>query len=111
MDFGELHEPQFSEHSHGFRPQRGCHTALKEIYHTHSATTWFIEGDIAQCFDKLSHELIIRKLKEDFHDERFIRLMQELLNAGYMENWTFNTETSGVPQGSVVSPIIANISP
>ena len=55
-------------------------------------TTWFIEGDIAQCFDKLSHELIIRKLKEDFHDERFIRLMQELLDADTWKIENFNTE-------------------
>src|SRR5437868_498024 len=49
-------EPQFSDHSHGFRPKRGCHTALREIYHHWRGVTGFIEGDIAQCFDKLSHE-------------------------------------------------------
>jgi len=49
-------EPQFSDHSHGFRPKRGCHTALREISHNGRAITGFIEGDIAQCFDKLSHE-------------------------------------------------------
>jgi len=103
------YEPTFSEYSHGFRPGRGCHTALKEIYYHWIGTTWFIEGDISQCFDKLNHELIIQKLEEDFHDGRFIRLMRELLKAGYMEDWTFNTQTSGVPQGGVVSPILANI--
>lgn len=103
------YEPQFSEHSHGFRAEHGCHTALKEIHHCWTGTTWFIEGDIAQCFDKLNHELIIQKLEEDFHDGRFIRLMQGLLNAGYMEDWDFTTDTSGVPQGSIVSPVLANI--
>jgi group II intron reverse transcriptase/maturase len=103
------YEPKFSEHSHGFRAGRGCHTALREIYHTWKGTTWFLEGDISQCFDKLSHGLIIQKLEEDFHDGRFVKLMQELLDAGYMEDWTFNTETSGVPQGGIVSPILANI--
>ena len=103
------YEPRFSEHSHGFRAERGCHTALREIHRTWKGTVWFIEGDILQCFDKLSHELIIQKLEEDFHDGRFIRLMQELLNTGYMEEWTLNTETSGVPQGGIVSPILANI--
>ena len=103
------YEPQFSEHSHGFRAERGCHTALREIYRTWKGTVWFIEGDISQCFDKLSHELIIQKLEEDLHDGRCIKLLQELLNAGYMEDWTFNTETSGVPQGGIVSPILANI--
>ncbi len=103
------YEPTFNEHSHGFRAERGCHTALREIHHTWKGTTWFIEGDISQCFDKLSHELIIQKLEEDFQDGRFIKLMRELLDAGYMENWTFNAETSGVPQGGIVSPILANI--
>jgi retron-type reverse transcriptase len=61
-------EPQFSDHSHGFRPGRGCHTALREIYHHWVGTTWFIEGDLAKCFDKLSHELILRVLSEHIHD-------------------------------------------
>ena len=47
-------DPQFSDHSHGFRPERGCHTAVREIYHTWTGTTWFIEGDISQCFDHAS---------------------------------------------------------
>lgn len=102
-------EPRFSDHSHGFRPKRGCHTALREIYYQWSGTTWFIEGDISQCFDKLSHELLIQELSEHFHDGRFIRLMRELLDAGYMEDWTYNQTLSGVPQGGVVSPILANI--
>jgi retron-type reverse transcriptase len=49
----------FSDHSHGFRPERGCHTALREIYHTWKGTTWIIEGDIADCFGSLDHDLII----------------------------------------------------
>jgi group II intron reverse transcriptase/maturase len=102
-------EPQFSDHSHGFRPERGCHSALREIYYKWSATTWFIEGDISQCFDKLNHELLLKELSEHIHDGRFIRLMRELLDAGYMEEWTYNQTLSGVPQGGVVSPILANI--
>ena len=102
-------EPQFSDHSHGFRPKRGCHTALREIYHNWRGVTWFIEGDIAQCFDKLSHELLIEVLKEHIHDGRFIKLMQELLDAGYMEDWTYNQTLSGVSQGGIVSPILSNI--
>lgn len=103
------YEPQFSEHSHGFRPERGCHTALREIYHQWQGTTWFLEGDISQCFDKLSHELLIEALNERIHDGRFINLMRELLDAGYMEDWTFNRTLSGVPQGSIISPILSNI--
>jgi group II intron reverse transcriptase/maturase len=102
-------EPQFSDHSHGFRPERGCHTALREIYHTWHGTTWFIEGDISQCFDKLSHELLLDILKKHIHDERFIRFTRELFDAGYMEDWTYNETLSGVPQGGIVSPILSNI--
>ncbi len=102
-------EPQFSDHSHGFRQERGCHTALREVYQKWKGTVWFIEGDISQCFDRLSHELLIEILSEHIHDGRFIRLMQELLDAGYMEDWTYNETLSGVPQGGIVSPILANI--
>jgi group II intron reverse transcriptase/maturase len=102
-------EPQFSDHSHGFRPERGCHTALSEIYHNWKGTAWLIEGDISACFDKLSHEVLLGALSEKIHDGRFIRLMRELLDAGYLENWTFNETLSGVPQGGVVSPILSNI--
>jgi group II intron reverse transcriptase/maturase len=103
------YEPTFSEHSHGFRAEHGCHTAFREISRTWTGTVWYIEGDISQCFDKLSHEVLIQKLEEDFHDGRFIRLIRNLLKAGYMEEWTLNTETSGVPQGGIVSPVLANI--
>ncbi len=103
------YDPQFSERSHGFRPKRGCHTALREVYHTWLGTAWLIEGDISQCFDKLNHELLLEILSEQIHDGRFIKLMRELLDAGYMEEWTFNKTLSGVPQGGIVSPILSNI--
>ena len=103
------YEPQFSEHSQGFRPKRGCHTAFGEIYHNWHGTTWFIEGDISQCFDKLDHELLLKTLEEKIHDGRFINLMRELFDAGYMEDWTFNKTLSGVPQGGIVSPVLSNI--
>src|SRR6266702_3492929 len=103
------YEPQFSRHSHGFRPECGCHTALREIYYEWSGTTWFIEGDISQCFDKLDHELLLTTLEENIHDGRFINLMRELLDAGYMEEWTFHRTLSGVPQGGIISPILSNI--
>jgi group II intron reverse transcriptase/maturase len=103
------YEPQFSGHSHGFRPGRGCHTALREIYHSWTGTSWFIEGDIAQCFDRLSHELLLQELSEHIQDGRFLNLMRELLDAGYLEAWTFNQTLSGVPQGSIVGPLLSNI--
>jgi hypothetical protein len=98
------YEPSFSTRSHGFRPGRGCHTALREVATTWTATTWFIEGDIADCFGSLDHEVMIATLAEKIHDNRFLRLIQNMLNAGYLEDWTWNATLSGVPQGGVVTP-------
>lgn len=103
------YEPQFSEHSHGFRAERGCHTALREIYHVWKGTTWFIEGDISQCFEKLDHDILLKRLEQNIQDGRFIRLIRELLEAGYLEEWTMKSTLSGVPQGGIVSPLLSNI--
>jgi group II intron reverse transcriptase/maturase len=102
------YEPQFSGHSHGFRPERGCHTALREVK-TWDGTTWFIEGDISRCFDRLDHQVLLSILQEKIHDEPFIRLISELLEAGYLEEWKFHATLSGTPQGGVLSPLLANI--
>jgi hypothetical protein len=77
--------------------------------HNWVGTTWFIEGDISQCFDKLDHGLLLKTLEERIHDGRFLNLVRALLDAGYMEDWAFNQTLSGVPQGGIVSPILANI--
>jgi group II intron reverse transcriptase/maturase len=99
----------FSDHSHGFRSERGCHTALREIYHTWKGTAWIIEGDIADCFGSLDHDLIISALAEHLQDGRFLNLVKKLLDAGYMEDWKLNKTLSGVPQGSILSPVLSNI--
>ena len=98
----------FSEHSHGFREGRGCHTALREIYHTWKGCAWIIEGDIADCFGSLNHDLIISALAEHIQDGRFLNLVKKLLDAGYMEDWKLNRTLSGVPQGSILSPVLSN---
>lgn len=104
-----FYDGQFSEHSHGFREGRGCHTAFQEIYHTWDGVTWIIEGDISDCFGSLNHDLLIATLGEKIHDGRFLQLIRKLLDAGYLEDWKFNQTLSGVPQGSIVSPILSNI--
>jgi group II intron reverse transcriptase/maturase len=109
MMLSAYYEPQFSDHSHGFRPGRGCHTALRDIYYNWTGTTWFIEGDIKACFDSFDHELLISTLSERIHDGRFIQLMRKLLDAGYLEDWQYNQTLSGVPQGSILSPVLSNI--
>src|SRR5580658_336540 len=103
------YEPQFSGRSHGFRPGLGCHTALGEVARTWTGTTWFIEGDVADCFGSLDHEIMIKILAEKIRDNRFLRLMRNMLRAGYLEDWRWNATLSGAPQGGVVSPILSNI--
>jgi group II intron reverse transcriptase/maturase len=103
------YEPQFYDHSHGYRPGRGCHTALREVADQWTGTTWFIEGDISDCFGSLDHQVMIAILAEKIHDNRFLRLITQMLQAGYLEDWTWGATLSGAPQGGVVSPILSNI--
>jgi group II intron reverse transcriptase/maturase len=103
------YEPMFSGWSHGFRPGRGCHTALREIASTWTGTAWFIEGDIADCFGSLDHDVMIRILSEKIHDNRFLRLVRNMLTAGYLEDWKWGATLSGAPQGGVASPILSSI--
>jgi len=100
------YEPQMSEHSHGFRPNRGCHAALQEIQ---TNSRWFVEGDIAQFFDTMNHDVLLAILAEKIHDQRFLRLTRHLLESGYLEEWKFNKTLSGCPQGGVISPLLSNI--
>jgi Retron-type reverse transcriptase len=103
------YEPQFSDRSHGYRPKRGCHTALSEVANWWTGTTWFIESDIADCFGSLDHEIMLSTLAENIHDGRFLRLLRNMLQAGYLEDWVYNATLSGAPQGGVVSPLLSNI--
>ena len=97
-------EPRFSEHSHGFRPGRGCHSALSEIVQTWKGVHWFIEGDISDCFGSLSHEVLMGILSESIHDHRFLRLIRHMLQAGNLEEWRWHQTLSGAPQGGVCTP-------
>lgn len=104
-----IYEGHFETTSHGFRPKRSCHTALLHIQKTFSGAKWFIEGDIKGFFDNIDHDVLVGILRERISDDRFIRLIRKFLKAGYVENWTFHNTYSGMPQGGIVSPILANI--
>lgn len=89
------YEPQFSDTSHGFRPARGCHTALTTVKRVWHGTKWFVEGDIQTCFDSINSEILLHILQEDIQDNRFLRLIRNLLQTGYMENGRHTPTLSG----------------
>ncbi len=103
-----IYESKFSNSSHGFRPNRSCHTALNSVVKWMN-TKWFIEFDIKGCFDNIDHNILISILEERIDSNGFILLITKFLKAGYLENWKYNITYSGTPQGGIISPILANI--
>lgn len=104
-----IYESTFCATSHGFRPKRSCHTALQYIKRNYTGVKWFVEGDIKGCFDHVDHHVLVQILRRRIADEHFIGLIWKFLKAGYMENWVYYNTYSGTPQGSLISPILANI--
>ncbi len=95
------YEPQFSELSHGFRTNRGCHTALAEVLGTWKGTKWFIEVDYRGCFDNINHAILMDIIARDIQDRRFLKLLKGMLKAGYLEDWKYHQTHSGTPQGGL----------
>lgn len=104
-----IYDPKFSDDSHGFRPNKSCHTALENTKVKFNGARWFVEGDIKGFFDNIDHHILIKLLKKTIDDQKFINLIWKFLRAGYIEDWKFNKTYSGTPQGGTVSPILANI--
>jgi group II intron reverse transcriptase/maturase len=104
-----VYEPVFLNCSHGFRPNRSCHTALKDLKHQFHGTRWFVEGDIKGCFDNINHQKLVEVIGGKVKDARLIKLIWKLLKAGYLEDWQYNGTHSGTPQGGIISPLFANI--
>jgi len=96
-----IYEPIFDNHSHGFRPNKSCHTALRQISSEFTGVVWFIEGDIKGCFDNIDHEILIRILGKKIKDSKFLNIIRQFLKAGYVENWKYNKTYSGTPQGGL----------
>lgn len=104
-----VYEPVFLDCSHGFRPNRSCHTALKSLKNEFTGARWFVEGDIKGCFDNIDHNRLIGFIGNKIKDAKLIKLIWEMLKAGYLDNWKYNATYSGTPQGGIVSPLFANI--
>jgi group II intron reverse transcriptase/maturase len=109
MVLESIYEGKFEDTSHGFRPERSCHTAIMQIQKRFSGVRWFVEGDIEGFFDNIDHHIIISLLRKNIEDEKFINLIWKFLKAGYIEDWKWHKSYSGTPQGGIISPILSNI--
>ena len=104
-----IYEPIFKHCSHGFRPNKSCHTALASLKKDFTGARWFIEGDIKGCFDNINHACLINLIRQKVKDARLIQLIYKFLKAGYLEDWQYYNTYSGTPQGGIISPLLANI--
>lgn len=104
-----IYEPVFSKFSFGFRTGLGCHDALDHVERKFRWVDYVIEGDIEQAYPTIDHHILINSLKRRIDDPRFIRLMWKLLRCGVLDEERIIWSNKGVPQGSIVSPILANI--
>lgn len=104
-----IYEPTFSKYSHGYRPNKSCHTALMQVKNTFTGTKWWIEGDVKEFFDNIAHNTLINILRKRIKDDKFLRLVRKFLNSGYLWEKAYYKTYAGTPQGGIVSPILANI--
>lgn len=105
----QIYDPIFSENSHGFRPGKSCHSALRQVKNVWNGTKWIIEFDIKGFFDNINHNKMIEFLEKKIDDKRIIHIIRQMLKAGYAQDWKYNATWSGTPQCGVISPILANI--
>ena len=104
-----IYEPIFMDTSHGFRPNRSCHTALQSVKYEFRGARWFIEGDIKGCFDNINHNVLVSCINKKIKDARFTKLIYKFLKAGFVDDFVYNNTYSGCAQGGIISPILANI--
>lgn len=110
-------EAKFYPHSYGFRPYRAQKHAIRDIINVVNATgnktdkaVWAVEGDIKGCFDTINHRILMGKLwKMGIHDKRVLKIISQMLKAGYIDRGLYYVTETGTPQGSILSPLLANV--
>lgn len=108
---GQIYEPKFYKESFGFRPNRNCHQAVREIIEMvqYRKTNYVVEADIKGFFDNVDHDWLMKMLTHDIADRRFLEIVEKFLKAGVMEQGKYLDGEKGTPQGNGASPILANI--
>ena len=110
-------EARFYPHSYGFRPYRAQKHAIRDIVNVINASckspdqpVWAVEGDIKGCFDNIDHRLLLQKLwRIGVHDKRILKIISQMLKAGYVESDLYHATKSGTPQGGILSPLLSNV--
>ncbi len=103
-------DPTFSEHSHGFRPGRGAHDAVRKAQrYIGEGRRWVVDVDLERFFDRVNHEVLMGKLGNRIRDRRMLRIIRRYLEAEVMANGVVTERHEGTPQGGPLSPLLANV--
>lgn len=103
-------EEQFLDGSHGFRPDRSTDSAcLMMEAHLESGKVWIVDADITGCFDNIAHRAVTDLLARRVADGKVMRLVENMLAAGVMDGWSLKRNSTGTPQGGVISPLLCNV--
>ncbi|WP_208585947.1 group II intron reverse transcriptase/maturase [Gracilibacillus suaedae] len=106
----KVYDPQFSDHSYGFRPQRRGHDAVRKARgYIQEGCRWVVDMDLEKFFDKVHHDRLMRTLSKRINDPRVLTLIRRYLQAGVMEQGLVQSNTEGTPQGGPLSPLLSNI--
>lgn len=107
----EIYETKFLDCSYGFRPNRNCHQAIREINQTimTKKVNYILDADIKGFFDNVDHKWLMEFLKHDIGDKNFLRYVSRFLKSGIIENLKYYESDKGTPQGGLISPVLANV--
>jgi RNA-directed DNA polymerase len=109
MALEPIFEVEFHDSSYGFRPNRSAHHAVARCQQImRNKFTWVIEGDVKACFDEISHKAILKVVRGKVMDNKFLNLIERFLKAGVSVKGVVHPTVKGVPQGGVISPLLAN---
>lgn len=112
MILDPIYEAKFEDCSYGFRPNRNCMDAVRDVFimGRHPVRyDWVIEGDIRDCFGTIDHKILMQTLREKIGDQKLLIIIHRMLKAGVMEDLQYSPTETGTPQGGIVSPLLANV--